>query len=319
MTDKQSTNPDVSFVIPLYNEQETLPALVERLNALMDKNGALDFEVVLVNDGSKDDTETMIQGLALNDGRYHGVFLSRNFGHQLALTAGLSVASGDAVMILDGDLQDPPELFDQFYNYIKEGYDVVYAVREKRKESFFKRVSYNLFYRLLKRISYVDIPLDSGDFCMISKRALDQLNALPEESRFVRGLRSWIGYKQIGITYERQGRYAGEAKYSYKMLFKLAYNGIFNFSEFPIKFITGLGMCTMIVSMIFLIITILKKLIYGTVPAGYTSLLLAIFLFSGVQLISLGVIGEYVLRIFFQVKGRPLFIIKNRIQNKKVL
>ena len=319
MIDKQSENPDVSFVIPLYNEQETLPVLVERLNALMDKNNTLRFEVVLINDGSKDDTETIIQGLALNDGRYHGVFLSRNFGHQLALTAGLSVATGNAVMILDGDLQDPPELFNQFYDYIQDGYDVVYAIREKRKEPFLKRTCYNLFYRLLKKISYVDIPLDSGDFCMISKRALTQINALPEESRFVRGLRSWIGYKQIGVTYERQSRYAGEAKYSYKMLFKLAYNGIFNFSEFPIKFITSMGMFTIIISLLFLIITILKKLIYGTVPEGFTSLLMAIFLFSGVQLISLGVIGEYVLRIFFQVKGRPLFIIKNRIQNKQVL
>ncbi|MES2591417.1 MAG: glycosyltransferase family 2 protein [Bacteroidota bacterium] len=309
-------NPKVSLVIPLYNEEKSLPILVERLNKLI-QGSDITFEVVLVDDGSSDATGDMCRQIALADEKYHCVFMARNYGHQIALSAGISVATGtEALMILDGDLQDPPELFFEFYNYLKKGYDVVYGIRQKRKEHFFKTASYFIFYRLLKKISYINIPLDSGDFSLISRRVADILNKMPEESRYIRGMRSWIGFKQIGVTYERDERVAGESKYSLSMLFKLAYNGIFNFSEIPIKFITKLGVFSVLISLIYFISVVIKKIIHVDVPVGFTGLLFVMILFGGVQLISLGIIGEYIVRIFFQVKNRPLFIIKNRIKEK---
>ena len=310
-------DPQISIVAPLYNEAESLPHLVARLNAVMDAS-PLCIEVVLVDDGSRDDTAASMQQLALTDGRYHCVFLSRNYGHQIALTAGMAVARAtEALFIIDGDLQDPPELLPEFYAKIGEGYDVVYAVRKKRKESWFKRVAYSTFYRLMRSISYVDIPLDSGDFSLISRRVADVLSQMPEESRFIRGMRSWIGFRQIGVEYERDARQAGESKYSFKMLRKLAYNGIFNFSEYPIKLVTRLGMITLGVATLYLIQTLIKKYVYGDVPQGFTALLFVIILFSGVQLIALGMIGEYVLRIFFQTKGRPLYVVREVIRERE--
>jgi dolichol-phosphate mannosyltransferase len=216
-------------------------------------------------------------------------------------------------MVLDGDLQDPPELVKDFYEKFLEGYEVVYAIRKKRKEGVFKKLAYHLFYRFQKKLSFIDIPLDSGDFSLISRRVVDVMNKMPEESRFIRGIRTWIGFKQTGIEYERDSRFAGDSKYPLSKLIKLAYNGIFNFSELPIKFITHLGFFSILTAMVYLIITIYKKLVLNAVPEGFTALIFAIVLFSGVQLLSLGIIGEYVLRIFFQVKGRPLFIVKNTI------
>ena len=278
----------------------------------------LTIEVVLIDDGSRDHTPALMQQLALSDGRYHCVFLSRNYGHQMALTAGMAAARAtEALFIIDGDLQDPPELLTEFYQKYKEGYDVVYAVRKKRKESFFKRLAYSAFYRFMRSISYVEIPLDSGDFSLISRRVADVLNQMPEESRFIRGMRSWIGFRQIGVEYERDARVAGEPKYSFKMLRKLAYNGIFNFSEYPIKLVTRLGMITMGISGLYLVQTLIKKYFYGDVPQGFTATLFVITLFSGVQLIALGMIGEYVLRIFFQTKGRPLYVVREVIRQQQ--
>ena len=276
------------------------------------------FEVVLVDDGSSDSTAEICNQIALSDERYQCLFLSRNYGHQIALSAGISVASGtEALMILDGDLQDPPELFFEFYKYLSKGYDVIYGIRKKRKENFFKKSAYFIFYRLLKRISSIDIPLDSGDFSLISRRVANVLNKMPEESRYIRGMRSWIGFKQIGVDYEREERVAGKSKYSLSLLINLAYNGIFNFSEIPIKFITKLGIFSVLISLIYFISVLIKKFLNIEVPVGFTGLLFVIILFGGVQLISLGIIGEYIVRIFFQVKNRPLFIIKNRIKSRE--
>ena len=311
-------NYKISIIVPLYNEQESFSVLINRIDNVINSM-EVDVEVVLVDDGSKDSTAALMAEKALNDSRYHSIFLSKNHGHQLAITAGLSrVRATDGVFIIDGDLQDPPELLIDFYSKYKEGYDVIYAIRKKRKENILKRSAYFLFYRILNTISYIDIPLDSGDFSFISKRVIDILNEMPEESRYIRGMRTWIGFKQIGIEYERDERVAGETKYSFKTLVKLAKNGIFNFSEFPIKFITRLGMIITSLSIIYLIYTLIQKLIFHNVPQGFTSLLIAIILFSGVQLLSIGIIGEYILRIFFQVKNRPLFIIKNSITDKKI-
>lgn len=305
--------PKLSIIIPLYNESKVFTILIERLQKLLDSL-PLAIEVVMIDDGSKDDTALQMVQTSLADKRFQSVLLSRNFGHQNAVSAGMKVARGtEGVFIIDGDLQDPPELLADFYAYLQQGYEVIYAVRKKRKEPFWKKIAYNAFYRLLKKISYIDMPLDSGDFSMLSRKLVDVLNKMPEESRYLRGMRAWAGFKQIGFEYERQERHAGESKYSWKMMWKLAYNGIFNFSEFPIKFITNLGFIVILFSLIYLGDTIFRKFVYGTVPQGFTALLFAIILFSGVQLLSLGIIGEYVLRIFFQVKNRPLFIISRQI------
>ncbi|MGH8046259.1 MAG: glycosyltransferase family 2 protein [Chthoniobacterales bacterium] len=308
------TAPQISFVVPLYNERESFATLVGRLNAFMDAS-PLSIEVVMVDDGSRDNTAELMQANALTDPRYHCAFLSRNFGHQLALSAGLSVARGtEAVMCIDGDLQDPPELLKEFYALHMQGYDVVYAVRKNRKEGWLLKALFFLYYRIQKNMSNVDVALDSGDFALLSRRVVDVMNKLPEESRYLRGLRSWVGFKQTGYEYDRPGRAEGETKYPIHKRVAIALNGIFNFSEIPIKFITWLGLSSIMLSLGYLIYTMVKKFVFGIpVTEGFTGLLFTIVLFSGVQMVFIGVVGEYVVRIFFQVKGRPLFVIKNRI------
>ncbi len=309
--------PELSIIIPLYNEEKVFHKLTERIeNTLLTID--FDVEVVLIDDGSVDKTASLIREKCMCDSRYQGVLLSRNHGHQLALTAGLAHSLGSkAVMVMDGDLQDPPELVIDFYNKFKEGYDVVYAIRKNRKENLIKRMAYWSYYRIQKSVSNFAIPIDSGDFGLMSRRVVDQLINMPEQSRYLRGMRSWVGYKQIGVEYKRDSRTEGESNYSFKQLMALAFNGIFNFSEFPIKFITRLGIFTILVSLIYLIYNIYRKFFIGDVPLGFTALIMAIVLFSGVQLISIGIIGEYVVRIFFQVKNRPLYIVSERIVNSK--
>lgn len=310
--------PKINLLIPLYNEEDVYEQLIARLNKVMD-DSSLSINVIMIDDGSKDDTAILMKRTALVDKRYTAVFLSRNFGHQLALTAGLNqVNASEAIMILDGDLQDPPELLEEFYGYFQQGYDVVYAIRKKRKEGFLKKSAYKLFYMLLKKISYIDIPLDSGDFSLVSRRVVDEINAMKEESRFLRGMRTWIGYQQIGVEYERDERIAGDSKYDFKRLLNLALNGIFNFSFFPIKFISSLGFMTILIASIFLVITFVKKFIFGIVPEGFTALSTLLIIFGGIQLISIGILGEYIIRIFFEVKRRPLFIIKEIITNQQL-
>ena len=312
--------PQISIIVPLYNENESFAMLVARLNELM-KTSPLRIEVVLVDDGSRDNTAELMRVNAILDPRYHCVFLSRNFGHQIALTAGLSVARAtEAVMCIDGDLQDPPELLTDFYTLLEQGYDVIYAVRKNRKESWMLKGLFLIYYRLQKCMSNIDIPLDSGDFALLSRKVLDVMNKLPEESRYLRGLRSWVGFKQIGFEYDRPSRAAGETKYPLRKLVALALNGIFNFSEIPIKFITWLGLASIALALGYLVNTMVKKFVFGIpVIEGFTGLLFTIVLFSGVQMVFIGVVGEYVVRIFFQVKARPLFVIKDRIVNGKVV
>jgi polyisoprenyl-phosphate glycosyltransferase len=311
--------PQISIVVPLFNEEKIFAILIERLNKLM-ATCPLSIEVVLIDDGSNDNTPFLMSSLALEDKRYQCIFLARNFGHQIALTAGLANANGsEAFFIIDGDLQDPPELLFKFYEYLKAGYEVVYAIRKKRKEAFYKRYAYSIFYRILKNISNIHIPPDSGDFSLISKRVAKVIISMPEQSRFIRGMRSWVGFKQIGVEYERDSRAAGETKYSFKALKNLAYNGIFNFSEFPIKFITNVGFLTIAVVFIYFMYALYKRVFYDVVPEGFTALIFIIMLVAGAQLMALGIIGEYVLRIFIQVKNRPLFTIKQKIVEGAVI
>lgn len=311
--------PQISIVVPLYNEEAVFPELIARLDELMSVS-PLNIEVVLIDDGSTDGTTALMTQLALLNNHYLCVFLSRNYGHQIALSAGLQEANGDeGIFIIDGDLQDPPELLSVFYEKMKEGFDVIYAIRKKRKENIIKRMAYFLFYRVQKKLIPFDVPLDSGDFSLLSRKVVNILNKMPEESKYIRGLRAWIGLKQCGIEYERDERQAGKSKYSTRMLLKLAYNGIFNFTEIPVKFISLLGFIAIFISFIYLVITLFKRFVFGSVPEGFTGLLFAIILFSGVQLISIGIVGEYLSRVFFQTKGRPLYIIKKKIVDKEVI
>lgn len=313
-----SSTPEISFIIPLYNEEDNFVQLIRRLEILM-SDIPQPVEIVLINDGSTDKTPLLMNETGLNDARFQCVFLSKRHGHQLALSAGLSLARGSkAVMILDGDLQDPPELIHAFLAKMDEGFDVVYGIRKNRKEGWFKKRAYWFYYRLMKNIANIELPLDSGDFSLVSRKVVDYINTMPEQNRYIRGMRSWIGFKQTGVEYERAQRFAGQTKYSWKKLFELAYSGIFNFSSFPVKFITRMGMIAILLSLIYIAYVLIKKLLlHGEVPTGFTTLIIAIILFSGVQLISLGVIGEYVLRIYQQVQNRPMFIIDKVIKDKK--
>jgi polyisoprenyl-phosphate glycosyltransferase len=309
----------ISFVVPLFNEESVFALLITRLNQFSDLL-TTPHEIILIDDGSTDKTPELMEALSLSNSKYHSIFLSRNFGHQYAVSAGLMFARGtEGVMILDGDLQDPPEVFASFYTCLMEGYDVVYGIRTKRKENGFKRISYYFFYRLLSKISSTPIFLDSGDFSLLSRRVVDIINKMPENSRFLRGMRGWIGFKQKGIVYERDKRAAGEPKYTLSSLFKLAYDGIFNFSFFPIKFLTWSGTFCITSSIIYLAVTVYKRIFENDVPTGFTALLFMIIFFGGIQLISIGIIGEYVFRTFQQVKNRPLFIVKSRIQKGEIV
>ncbi|RTY95912.1 glycosyltransferase family 2 protein [Flavobacterium sp. GT3R68] len=308
---------DISIVVPLYNEEAVFDQLIQRLTDVIDQT-SFSCEVILINDGSMDKTDQLIEGICKKDDRFTGVLLSRNHGHQLAVSAGLSYVRGKkGAMIIDGDLQDPPELVNEFYELLTEGYDVIYAIRKNRKESFFKKLAYAAYYRLQKKISSFNIPIDSGDFSMLSRRVVDNMNNMPEQSRYLRGMRAWVGFKQIGYEYDRDERQAGETKYSWSKLFELAFNGIFNFSDFPVKVITRLGFLTVVFSLMYFIYNIYRKIYYDDVPQGFTATILAIILFSGVQMISLGLIGEYVLRIYNQVRSRPLYVIDKIVQDGK--
>jgi len=308
--------PQVSIIVPLFNEETVFQQLVDRLRKVVASAG-IETEIILVDDGSSDTTALLIESLTQSDPLFTGLILSRNHGHQLAVTAGLSIAKAkEAVMIIDGDLQDPPELMQDFYKKLKEGYDVVYAIRKERKESGVKKFFYWLYYRLQKWMSNTNIPIDSGDFSMLSRRVVDEMNRMPEQSRYLRGMRAWVGFRQFGYEYKRDARMAGETKYSWKKLFELAFNGIFNFSDLPIRFITRLGLFTIILSVVYIAYVLTRKLMGIYVPEGFTTLIIAICLFSGVQLVCIGVLGEYVLRIYKQVRNRPLFIIDKIITKK---
>lgn len=312
------SRPEINIIIPLFNEEDSFAKLIDRLDLLM-KNSKQSIEVLLIDDGSRDGTSEMMKDLSFNNSIYQSIFLSRNFGHQLALTAGLeSVNASKGVMIIDGDLQDPPEMLDAFYKEYVNGNDVVYAIREEREGSFVLKIAYQWFYKIMKRFAYIHIPLDSGDFSFLSRRVVDEINKLPEEGRFLRGIRAWVGFKQIGIPYYREERRNGNSKYGLKNLLSLAMNGIFNFSKYPIRFTMVLGISAFSISMIYFVITLFRKIFIGDVPSGFTALLFVMILFGGLQLMAIGVIGEYILRIFFQVKNRPHYIIQKRIKDKKV-
>lgn len=307
----------VSVIVPCFNEEAVLPELFVRLGAVADA-WDLDYEVVCVDDGSRDRTWELLQARHLVDSRWRGISFARNFGHQTAVSAGLTYATGDAVVVIDADLEDPPEVIARLIEQWREGYDVVYAVRQKRKEGPFKRLGYWVFYRVMARLVAFEIPLDSGDFCLITRRVVDTINAMPERNRFVRGLRAWSGFRQTGIAYERAARFAGASKYSLAKLVKLATDGLFSFSTVPLRMATYFGLAVSACAFFGVLFTLAQKIFaaqfakIGLAPsAGFPTIVISILFLGGVQLICLGILGEYIGRIYEEVKGRPLWIVRD--------
>jgi len=305
--------PVLSVVIPVFNEQENLEELYARLIRQLNQ-AEPSFEIVFVDDGSRDGSLDMLTQFAQNDARVTVISFARNFGHQAAISAGLDQARGNAVIVMDADLQDPPEVLGQFIAKWREGHDVVYAIREHRKEGWFKRTSYAMFYRLLQRVANINIPLDAGDFCIMDRRVVDLLVKMPERNRFVRGIRSWVGLDQIGLPYERAARYAGETKYSYGKLITLALDGLISFSFLPLRIIALAGVLISLVSIILAISYAVQKITVGLYPPGFATTIVAILFLAGIQLITIGVIGEYVGRIFEEVKRRPMYVVRQVIR-----
>jgi dolichol-phosphate mannosyltransferase len=301
----------LSIVVPCFNEEDCLPALHERLSKAARASFGGDYELVLVNDGSRDSSWQIMRQLASNDPRVVGVNLSRNHGHQLALTAGLDLARGDLILIIDADLQDPPELLgDMVGKMHSEGADVVYGVRRSRAgETAFKRATAHGFYRLLARATDVDIPLDAGDFRLMSRRALEVLLAMPEQARFIRGMVAWIGFKQVPILYDRSERLAGETKYPFSKMFRFALDALTGFSSAPLKLASHAGLALSVGSML-IILYILYAWIAGQSIQGWTSLMLVVVVLGAVQMFVLALMGEYIGRLYNEAKRRPLYIVQ---------
>ena len=300
--------PTISVAIPVYNEEETLDALVSRLTSALDAHGE-PWEVIFVNDGSSDRSYQMLKEFHLNDPRIKCVSLSRNFGHQVAISCGLDFACGSAVIAMDGDLQDPPEVLPELIAKWREGYEVVFAVRQDRKENVFKRASYRAFYWLLNKVSYLDIPLDSGDFSLMDRRVVDLLKAMPERNRFVRGLRTWVGFRQTGFQYARDARFAGTSKYSFTRLMRLAFDGLVSYSFVPLRMVSNIGMLVSVSALGFMAYLILVRLLGDRTIEGWTSTVVIVLFLGGIQLLALGIIGEYVGRVFDEVKQRPRYVV----------
>ena len=306
----------VSVVVPMYNEEKNVAPLLARLLPLLQRIvGEAGYEVVLVNDGSSDGTLAAMRAAIADFPAIVVVDLSRNFGHQLAATAGIELAQGDAVVLMDGDLQDPPELIAEFLARYREGYDVVYAVRRTRKgESYFKLLTARLFYRIIKRLTKVSIPVDTGDFRLMSRRVVEALRRSPERHRFLRGMVSWVGYRQVGVEYDRDERLSGVTKYPFAKMMRFAVDGITSFSDVPLRFVSYFGFFTSAAAIVYALVVVGFKL-FSLHPPGYTrgwaSTIVAVLFLGGVQLIGIGILGEYIGRIYDEVKGRPLYLIRS--------
>jgi dolichol-phosphate mannosyltransferase len=298
----------LSVAVPVHNEEESLPELLRRVGAVLDRVPGGPHEMLFVDDGSRDASARMLREAAARDPRVVLVELSRNFGHQAALSAALDHVTGDAVVVMDADLQDEPESIPRFVERFVEGYDVVYAQRVRRKEPLWLRGCYFLFYRLAAGVSTIRLPLDAGDFALMSRRVVDILRDMPERQRYLRGLRAWAGFRQVGIPVERAARSAGESKYGIRKLIALAFDGIFAFSVVPLRAATMVGLLAILLSSLFSVYQLFARFFLAQQPRGFTALILAITFLSGVQLLFLGVIGEYLGRVYEEVKARPLYI-----------
>ncbi|RME69556.1 MAG: glycosyltransferase [Chloroflexi bacterium] len=302
-----------SIVAPCYNEEGNIRELYRRIRAVMDQTGD-PWELVLVNDGSTDRTGELMRELHAQDRRVHFIDFARNFGHQIAVTAGLDYAQGEAVVIIDSDLQDPPELILEMIEKWKAGYQVVYAVRKERKgETWFKLFTAKLFYRLIYRITDVQIPLDTGDFRLMDRKVVDALKQMRERHRFIRGMTSWVGFRQTGVTYTRAERFAGETKYPLRKMLKFASDAITGFSFFPLQLATYLGFTIAALAGVGVIVVIIARLYGNQAFLGQATTLVMVLFLGGVQLISLGIIGEYLGRIYDEVKARPMYVVNEAV------
>jgi dolichol-phosphate mannosyltransferase len=305
--------PTLSLVIPIYNEEETLPELHSRLTSFLASIGET-WEVVFVNDGSKDRSADMLRELAAEVPQYRVITFGRNFGHQIAITAGMDYAQGDAVVVMDADLQDPPEVVVDMIAKWREGFDVVYGVRSKRLgETFFKKITAKIFYRLLRSMLGFEIPVDSGDFRLMSRQVVLTLRSLRERHRFVRGMVSWVGFRQTKVVYERQGRFAGETKYPFSKMLRFAIDGVTSFSIVPVRLATGLGILSGLIAVAIGLWALVQKIIGGAVVTGWTTIMMLIAASASAQLLMTGVLGEYVGRIYEEVKRRPLYTVQEEL------
>jgi polyisoprenyl-phosphate glycosyltransferase len=307
----------ISIVIPMYYEEEVAIECYDRLKSVMEDNN-IRYEFIFVNDGSKDKTLDILTGIANLDSQAKIVNFARNFGHQTAVTAGVDFAAGDAIVIIDADLQDPPEVIPTLISKWKEGYEIVYAKRKKRSgETKFKLLTAKYFYKFLNYMSDIDIPKDTGDFRIIDRKVADVFKSMTERNRFVRGMFSWVGFNQTFIEYERDERFAGETKYPLKKMIKFASDGIIAFSTKPLKLVMTLGFFSVLVSFLVLVYAISIKLFGREVETGWASIMVAITFFSGVQLLGMGIVGEYIARIYDESKNRPIYIVKDTVNIKE--
>ena len=309
----------ISVIIPMYYEEEVAEECYKRMTSVLQNIENYDYEIICINDGSKDKTLTILENLAIKDKRLKVLSFSRNFGHQCAVTAGLKYVTGDAIVIIDADLQDPPELIPKMLKLWEAGNDVIYGKRKTRDgESAFKLFTAKMFYKTLNALSDVEIPKDTGDFRLVDRKVVDTINSLPEHNKFLRGLFSWVGYKQIPFQYERKERFAGKTKYPLKKMLKLASDGIISFSTKPLKIVGGLGIISIVISFILLIYALISYIFkLNNLSAGWTSLMLGITFFAGVQLLSLWILSEYIARIYDESKNRPQYIIEKKINIEK--
>ena len=303
-------SPELGLVVPVHNEEAVLPQLLDTLRHL---NLGVPLAVLFVDDGSTDRTLALLQEACSKDVRMACLSFSRNFGHQTAVSAGLQQVRGDLVAVLDADLQDPPELLGSFIEKWREGYDVVYGIRRNRKEAWALRAAFWLFYRLLSKVATINIPRDAGDFALMDRRVVDAINAMPEHNRFVRGLRSWAGFSQIGIPYARPARKAGKSSYSTRRLTRLALDGLFSFSSVPLRISSWSGAAAALVGFVFLLYIVALYALGETLPPGWASLIVILLFLGGIQLMVLGIIGEYLSRIFDEVKRRPHFVARTKL------
>jgi dolichol-phosphate mannosyltransferase len=302
--------PRLTVAVPVLNEVEVLPELLRRVGTVLQDLPGGPHEIVVVDDGSTDGTRELLLGQLSVPHALVAVALSRNFGHQAALSAALDHATGDVVVLMDGDLQDAPEVIPSFVERYREGYDVVYAQRGTRQESLLHRLSYATFYRLLARLSSVPLPLDAGDFGLMSRRVVDQLRRAPERQRYLRGLRAWVGFRQLGVPLDRGARAAGRSKYSWSRLFGLAFDGLFSFSTAPLRAAAVLGMVAIVLSTLYAGYSVFAKLVLDSSPRGFTALIVVMTFLSGTHLLFLGLLGEYLGRVYEEVKQRPLYVVE---------
>lgn len=305
----------ISVVVPMYYEEEVAEECYKRTKNVLNELNNYEQEIIFVNDGSKDMTLEILEGIAENDKTVKVLSFSRNFGHQSAVQAGLKYTTGDAIVIMDADLQDPPELIKEMIQLWESGNEVIYAKRKKREgESIFKVFTAKIFYKILNGLSTVEIPKDTGDFRLADRKVIDVINSMPEHDKFLRGLFSWVGFKQIPLEYTRKERYAGKTKYPLRKMLKLAKDGILSFSTKPLKFVGGIGILSIFISIAILIYALVSyKLGLNNLTAGWTSIMVTITFFTGVQLLSLYMIAEYISRIYEESRGRPVYIIDKKI------